>query len=84
MKRSLEKINKKVSLQHDWCHLCGHREEQFFIEFSVPENAEHSVKDGYRGYFRFCDTCVGYLQQTLSVAKFAGINNKGTFKPLWR
>lgn len=56
-------ISTKIG--NDWCHLCGVRGEMAFVEFRVPENAEHSLADGARGYFRFCNCCVAAFRDKL-------------------
>jgi hypothetical protein len=53
---------------NDWCHLCGKRATVGFAEIHVPENAEHSTKDGNRGFFRFCQPCVAEMDSKISAA----------------
>lgn len=49
----------------DWCHLCGITHTMRFVQFDVPKNAEHSTKDSEHGSFRFCEQCVGKMQEAI-------------------
>lgn len=51
---------------HDWCHRCGERHLMMFVEFTIPDNAEHSTADAKRGYFRICEMCVADFNRALA------------------
>jgi hypothetical protein len=41
----------------DWCHLCGYRNDMYFVTMDIPENAEHSRRES-RMYLRLCQYCI--------------------------
>ena len=55
MKRHTNQIYEAI-LKYDWCHLCGYRNEMFFVTTYIPENAEHSTKGGR--FLRICSNCI--------------------------
>ena len=61
--------NLKGQCKDDWCHTCGKREFTQFATFTVPENAEHSMRDEARGYFRICKTCVQKMYSVVLMAR---------------
>lgn len=65
-----------VKVEHkddEWCHVCGARDSDRFVEFWIPENAEHSRRRGAKGsvrrpraYVRICRQCVADVHDDLT------------------